>query len=215
MSEMVLRTFNSKKNMVRLISVDTEDGQQTLVAKTFSDIDMLKKESEISKTLTLAGLRTPQFMSADGDTIFYEYINSDNLCDILFEAEKKGDSGLYKAFRLTIDWLIVFFYTTGFIMNDVNLRNFLYDGRQITGVDFEESAAGIPERDFGKLLAFTLTYEPEFTHVKKSLVQETIAYIKGKESFNTELVDIYLNKELRAIRQRRNGVVNEKAYTGV
>ena len=72
-----------------------------------------------------------------------------------------------------VAWLVKFYHLTGYIMTDVNLRNFLYDATTQTmyGLDFEECMEGDAIKEAAKLAAYILQYSPEKTPAKIKIAE--------------------------------------------
>jgi len=211
----VLHKFKSRKNDVYLVKTEGADGScAEYVHKIFRSAEAASKEARLLKELKNGGLNVPHVYYAGGTSIVMEYIRGIVLCDKISEIEKA--SGTQEAqseeeariiTRELSSWLRSF-YAYGkaagcsLILGDVNLRNFIFDGR-VWGIDFEEVKTGIIEEDIGKICAFLLTYNPAFTPWKRRFAVSLLEGLSGEITFDMGIVREEFKKELDSIEKRR------------
>ncbi len=103
------------------------------------------------------------------------------------------------------------------ILNDINLRNFII-GSRLYRVDFEEWTEGCVEEDFGKFIAFILTYDPVFSDWKIKITQKLIKYIYDFFYIDRSKLKTEINKGFQSIKRRRNlhpGIFNQKKINDI
>jgi tRNA A-37 threonylcarbamoyl transferase component Bud32 len=167
------------------------------------------------------GINVPQIIWHDGRTIIMEYIQGILLADLLNDQEADRDlwiSELAKWLR-QLHGLIDVSYEVCLSMSDLNLRNFIFDGRKFYGIDFEDICFYPPERDLGVICAFILNNDPMFEQWKYqvcgSLIRayETAPGGRSHARLDHEAISYYLLEELKDAAQRREGqraVLNAK-----
>jgi len=153
------------------------------------------------------GVYVPKVISRENNLIAMEYIEGVTLTDFIELAETDTVS-LYPnivAERLA-DWFTAFYdaLPQGCIRGDVNCRNFIVtpDGN-IAGVDFEEAYFGEREADLGRLIAFILTYTPQYTDYKKRLADILCEKFTARFDLDPVLVLQENNLELEDMIRRR------------
>ena len=158
--------FVSKKNTVVL-----RDG---LVEKSFSSDTSAVFEAQALRHLQTSGVRVPKVIEQSGCVLKLEYIPGETLPDFIERLETSSwtRQEICTAADAVINWLNEFYRAvdtdkTGEIRGDVNGRNYIFDGVNCIGVDFEESIHGEKEQDIGLQIAFILNYDPPDTLVKK------------------------------------------------
>jgi len=157
--------------------------------------------------LYCGGVFVPKLIAYKNDLLTMEYIESVTLTDFIEaqETETALLSANIIAGRLT-DWFEAFYSAApkGNIRGDVNCRNFLVTNENfIAGIDFEKSHTGSRETDLGKLLAFILTYRPEYTVYKKVLTNLIYKKFIVRFDLDPALVSFAMDCELNDIFVRR------------
>lgn len=90
-----------------------------------------------------------------------------------------------------------------FLKGDCNLRNFIWNGREIYGLDFEEPRMGDPCEDLGEICFFLLTNSPPLTPLRLEMVDW---FLKSyEESSETKIRNIsdFIAKSARKAYKRR------------
>jgi tRNA A-37 threonylcarbamoyl transferase component Bud32 len=213
------KQFASKRNDVYLVSAVCDgSGTQRFVVKEYREqADTVTKEAFLLKALYTKGVSVPRLYYKGNRCIVVEHINGTPLLDVMTDAEYfaresmdyinlKGIAthvarwldGFYKAIaeitgRDTILW-------------DINLRNFLV-GYKLYGIDFEDCREGAIEEDIGRLIAFSITYEPAFTQYKMKFAKGIYDAMGELRPLNRDKVMNEVIKELDAIRERRDIVI--------
>ena len=159
--------FKSKRNAVRL-------NAHNIVEKHHKDSTAAKFESKRLVLLHDKGLAVPKLLSVKDNVIEMEYVQAITLPDLIDTWEETPDlNAQTRATVSIVNWLEKYYE----IMNpetrgDINGRNFLFDGKQVWGVDFEESGYSTIVEDIGLLLAYILTYSPKFTSIKEAFANQ-------------------------------------------
>jgi hypothetical protein len=194
------RCFQSRRNKVCLIH-----GQKGLVIrKEYRDLDALITEQRTLSLLRAQGIDSlPQVLWKEGRRLYLSYLPGENYADLAAAAEGDAKVPLSAAMEVLCDWIFHFSAVTGCLRGDVNLRNFLYDGRVCRSVDFEEPLVSGPvEEDLGRILSYLFTYLPALTPVKLEAGKAFLrrAALRGANLENLE--SAYL-RELDAMYLRR------------
>ena len=173
-SDFSMMYFKSKRNAVRL-------NAHNIVEKQHKDSTAAKFESKRLALLHDKGLAVPKLLSVKDNVIEMEYVHAKTLPDMIETWEAKPDPiAQARAAVSLVVWLEKYYE----IMNpetrgDINGLNFLFDGKEVVGVDFEEQGHGTIAEDVGLLLAYILTYSPEFTQIKKAFANQIAHYASG------------------------------------
>jgi tRNA A-37 threonylcarbamoyl transferase component Bud32 len=165
----------------------------------------------ILNTLKRRGVNVPQIIWHDQRFIVMQYIQGILLTDLLTDLEadrvlwiNELARWLYKLHGI-IDDLGEFCLC----MSDLNLRNFIFDGREFYGVDFENICFYPPERDIGVICAFILNNDPMFEQWKYSICSslirayETAHGCRRMTKLDHQAIRHYLIEELNVAAQRR------------
>ncbi|MFZ5973997.1 MAG: hypothetical protein ACOYU3_01130 [Bacillota bacterium] len=196
--------FKSKQNDVSLVADETLP-EGICIEKRFYDRVKKQKEIKINGRVQSSGLAAPRVLGKSKDTIRYEYIEGKTLCALLDEAEASDcETQILPAFFRLCDWLRTFQSATGMIFFDINLRNFIVSNGELYGFDYEDARSGRIETDFGRLLAFILTYDPAFSVLKMQLCRRLLRYISEDAGINEATVLSEMKNELETMKTRRS-----------
>ena len=150
----------SRRNLVRTVSWNG----RTAVRKLFENPGDWQCELELLRMLSGKACAPAVLTSAPG-IILTEYLPHPTLLDELERQEREGfSSAPWLALRR---WLEDVQALTGFLPGDGNLRNFLWDGERIHGLDFEGYSPAEPSEALAQIAAFILEYNPRGTAVKQ------------------------------------------------
>ena len=173
------RQLKSKKNTVAFIMYN----YKPIVIKSYSPgfIKNMETEYKILNKVTKESFKIniPTLYNYDikNNFILMNYINGNNLCDIIND-EKTSINEKNKIMILLAEWLKnyhnYFKKSKNFtIRGDSILRNFIYSDK-IIGLDFEETRIGKPEEDIAELCSSILTTNPMFEPYKFQLCKTLI-----------------------------------------
>lgn len=139
--------------------------------------------------------------------LLYRWLAGTPLADLLEAAEEApaDEARFREALPALRRWLAGFYAACpGTVLGDAHLRNFLLSpAGELAGVDFECCHPGAPEEDIARLTAFTLTYDPPLTPVKRRLAACLLAECSRGLGLRRELLADGLAKELAGICRRR------------
>lgn len=162
-------------------------------------------------TLKRYGLNVPEIIWHDSRFMIMQYIQGTLLTDLLTSPGENQELWINQL----AGWLKKLH---GFInsssrvclcKSDLNLRNFIFDGREFYGLDFEDVCFYPPERDLGGICAFILNNDPMFERWKyricSSLIRayETVPVNSFFTELDREAIWYYLIEELKAAASRR------------
>ncbi len=214
--------FYSKKNDVIWIKTYDEKGQRKdVVVKQYKQSNWsCNKEEDILKHLKEAGLAVPEVYFKSNNLIIMEHIQGEVLLDTILRQENNMTEGP-RAYPNQIVWELTHWLSNfykimkkwskrDYVKGDMNLRNFIY-GDKLYGIDFENSRTGYMEKDVGKLSAFILTYNPEFTQYRINFTNELIMSLREVLPLNEELAIQEMRLELNEISKRRNVQFSEES----
>ena len=206
--------FKSKKNEVRLYNGIIEKHHTLPEAAAF--------EANMLKSLRAKGLAVPRVLSVENNLIKMEYIEGRTLPDLIDDLENEGHSisDVEKIAKAVITWLSEFYIAidtrrTGKGREDINGRNFIFDGEKIWGIDFEEESLDrlpspaektefdVIEKDIARLMAFVLNYDPPNTHLKIELSNSILSFAEAILSVNAETVLRRCQQETDVLLSRR------------
>lgn len=181
--------YFSRRNHVELIS--------GIIIKQFSDSAQCAREADMLLLLAANNVLVPKVLQITEFELKLEYIDAPNYVDLI-------DTLTREQATVLCEWMIKFREVTGCLRGDVNLRNFLYINGQCWGIDFEDACrTGEIEIDFGRLLAFSATYSPEFSENKANAVRRLyLAFMEN--GAKKDLLHIWYLNEIHAMKMRRN-----------
>lgn len=158
--------YKSRRNCVRRIQA----GDGFIVQKQYQDETSCRNELRIYNLLQGTPLACAEVLRAEDLQICMTRLPGKNLVDILEDQEQSGIIQ-WTIWKKLVDWLLSFHQTTGLVMTDVNLRNFLYASETDTlyGVDFEECGEGNFVSVAALLAAYIRNYAPQNTPVKQKI----------------------------------------------
>ena len=200
------KVLSSKRNRVLLMT----DREPPVIIKRFDEQACLEKELYMQRRLKAEGLYVSAANRTDDYTLELEYIPGITALEYFENREADGNTfgeGDREVCELLAVWLRDFYSAAGkdVCINDMNLRNFIYqpEKNRIVGVDFECCGEGSRVRDAGVLLAYILTYNPEYTSYKLAMVGYLRGLLADKLGISEEEIEKECLKELESIKQRR------------
>lgn len=168
MAERMLTEYKSRRNSAVLMQ--TEAGR--FVKKTFADAGAFQKELHIYSLLEGKRLPCAKVIAAENNALILSELPGQTLLECLEQQEGTGQP-VWEIWEKLVAWMITFWRLTGFVMTDVNLRNFLYDEKTKTlyGLDFEACSAGSIVTAIAGVAAYIRTYKPDNTWLKQEISQ--------------------------------------------
>lgn len=172
------RLLPGKRNLVLLLT----NRERPAVIKSYMDERDLETELSMLEKLRCTGLPVPEVKRTGPRTLEHDYLPGVTALSLFENLESGG--GIFgdndkKYCDILCKWLGEFYSVAGeeVRLNDMNLRNFIYqpERERFVGVDFESCGKGGRGRDAGALLAYILTYDPGFTDYKRAMAE----YMRG------------------------------------
>lgn len=172
------------------------------IMKKYSDKELMEKEYKNIKMLENMSIPVPAIAFKTHESLFLEYIQG-RLVGDLVEREDQGD---------WIDQLALWmaklhkikYKDESLLKIDVNLRNFIYSGNKIYGLDFEEFGYGDPRRDLANICFFILTNRPSFTAAKHRIMRRFLESYERYSGIKLAKMGKYLCLSKKESKIRRN-----------
>ena len=201
MAEQRLRSYQSRRNRAELFQ--TLDGQ--FVRKTFCDEASFEKELQIYRLLQDTPLPCAKVLRTEENALVLTRLPGQTLVECLEQQEQTGVMDR-EVWRKLAAWLADFHRHTGFVMTDVNLRNFLYDSQTKTlhGLDFEECDTGSKQLCAARVLAFLLSYRPQNTRMKQDISMYLMQLFTQQWGLDSDLLFGEVLRQKAVLRNRRN-----------
>lgn len=177
--------FPSRRNLVRTV----EWNGCTAVRKLFASPEDWQQELAVLHALAGHDL-CPKILASVPGVLLLEYVASPTLLDELERQEQEGFSAApWLALRR---WLERVHQQTGLCPGDGNLRNFLWSGFLIHGVDFEGYRPAPLNDALAEIAAYIIEYSPRNTCVKQQASR--ILYGGSIDSARQNLLDRRMQK---------------------
>lgn len=194
--------YKSRRNSVSLVQTDAG----RFVIKTFSEEESFQKESQIYSLLQDKALPCAKVIKAENKTLVLSELPGQTLVECLEQQERTGVP-VWEVWEKLVAWLTAFQQHTGFVMPDVNLRNFLYDEKTKTlyGLDFEECSRCSMVIPAASVAAFIRTYKPENTPLKQEISNYVLKLFA--QNCEMEVEDLFLEsarQEAKILVRRKN-----------
>lgn len=156
--------FSSRRNLVRTVKWNG----QTAVRKLFDSPEDWLAERQMLFRLS-GKISAPRLLASVPGALLMEYLPFPTLLDELERQEREGFcTAPWHALR---EWLESAHALTGLCPGDGNLRNFLWDGARIHGIDFEGYRPAPLADSLVQIAAYILEYTPQGTPVKHQAAQ--------------------------------------------
>lgn len=217
------KRFSRRNNVYFVEAVTTGNMSKMYIIKEHVN-GSAGNEVFILNGLNKQGINVPEVIWHDNNIIIMPYIQGELLADLLV------DLAVDEEFWITelAKWLHKLHGCMNInsrvclCMSDLNLRNFIFDGREFFGLDFESVCFYPPERDLGGICAFILNNDPMFVNWKYRICN---SLIKAYEALTGDRLDhkaiwYYLIEELKAAAGRRekqrhflNAKIEELSYS--
>ncbi len=203
-AERVLCKYKSRRNNTYLIQSETD----CYVSKRFLTMEGFRRELEVYKLLRDRGLPSAQVAAVLDMQLLLTKLPGSDLVDCL-ERQERSQYPKWLLWEKLVDWQLRFHEITGFVMTDVNLRNFLYDdqAKVLYGVDFEECTRGSLFESAAKTAAFIRTYDPENTPMKQNISKFVLQRFAQSCGFEMDLLFRESKRqELLLLERRKNKI---------
>lgn len=153
MTEKTIEKFRSKKNSVYLV----EKQGQRLIKKVYDSAQSL--EIERKELALLAGLRVPEIVRSERNTLYLSYIEGALLLD---EFLNRSTNDLPQLAKSLADFLLAYYRRRGAGIADANFRNFIIKDGECYGIDFDEPPQGDLKECAARFAAFCFLYTVSF-----------------------------------------------------
>ena len=202
MAAQILGKYKSRRNSACLIQTDAG----RFVIKTFSAEESFQNELQIYRLLQGTDLPCAKVIKVNHNTLVLSELPGKNLVECLEEQEQMG-LPIWDVWEKLVEWLTAFQRHTGFVMTDVNLRNFLYDEKTKTlyGLDFEECGACSMIIPAARVAAYIRTYKLENTLLKQEISQYILTLFA--QNCRMEVDSLFLEskrQETKILERRKN-----------
>jgi len=225
----ILEKFKSKRNKVYKVKICNSAENETAIMKSYSagskdisekeykngkrnqifvmkkysvdDISILEREYKNIKMLQKSGISVPQIIFKSDNSLFFEYIRGELIGDLV---ERQCMGSWIDKFALWLVNLHKLSDKSGKLLKmDVNLRNFIYSGDKIYGLDFEAISYGDIRTDLGNICFFILTNTPSFTKEKHIIMRRFLQSYEKYSGSELKEMDKYLLKSKAEAKIRR------------
>ena len=193
----MLRVFPSRRNRVCLMSGC--DG--AVVEKTLASAGDAAREAAVYRALEGSGVRTAALLHQQGERLRLSFVAGEDYLTLLERQEREGVSP--EPWVALMDWIDAFHRATGLVQRDMNLRNFLWDGGEAVGLDFEDCGPGQAMAMPAQLAAFVLLYDPPHTRAKRRIAACIQDDALRRWGFGKREYAAQLALEQEKLRQRR------------
>ena len=165
-------------------------------------------EADMINRLYRCGVRVPRLISCKDDWLAMDYVESRTLVEYIDSCEIGAERVPHETIIDNVSVWFESFYDAvqnGIIRGDVNCRNFLLTPNgSVFGVDFEGPFIGKREDDLGRILAYILTYKPQYTPFKTRFADMLCRAFNKRFNLELNLVAIATDKEIGDMAVRRD-----------
>jgi len=176
------------KNKVELIKIHTLDENKYYIKKSISNHKKMSKEIDVLNYLKRKNLTVPEVLFQFENSYTREYIEGETLYSLLNNLEENQKKKFMYSKNMVIivdflDWLDCFY-------------NFIYNNKNIYGLDFESCKIGEKEKDIGKFLSNLLNKSNPFTNWKSRFTRQVLKTMP-EYGYNLSLVKKEIYKGLK------------------
>ena len=193
-------TFFSRRNAVCLLY----HKGTPFIRKTFEDPCVQRTEVQCYHLLRQKEITVPSLLLQTENTIYLSYIPGRTALEILEEAEQSRSFDPTQ-WKQLVRWCCAFYAQSKLCLVDPNLRNFIYSPVQKDwyGIDFESCHPGDFRKDFAKLIAYLLLYDPRESETKGEIAQLLTASFCASTSISIEQFQGFVQAEKETLLLRR------------
>lgn len=194
-----LRRFESHRNDVYLAYYRNHHG----VIKIYRDPGTCCSEESTLNILNQCNVRAPRVDWKHENVLIEEFIEGETIGNLIHRGSTSWTEPLAEWFaslhRIKEDG-------RSFLKGDCNLKNFIFDGTYVHGIDFEKKIYGDPSDDLGRLFFFIMDSQSTITHMEKTRLIETflLTYETSfKEHVDRRVLRNAFHDEMKNARLRR------------
>ena len=207
----ILRKFTSKRNDVFL----AEDENVRFVIKRYAGAEDAETEKAVYDRLQGSEVRTPRLLSSDKCELKLSYVEGVTFTELLERQERAGSPD-FEPWEKLVNWLCCFYGSTGLIMGDCNLRNFILDAQgRVCGIDFEQCREGSLASMAGAVCAFVELYDPQETPLKMSVSHFLQEVFSENAGISAQKLAEETERRRRMLAERREHKMLDAAFSAV
>jgi tRNA A-37 threonylcarbamoyl transferase component Bud32 len=211
----ILEEFKSYKNQVHKVKTSANNYYVLKIYENnFKNLNSLTEAVNLKK-LDFKGITVPEvfYKSSPDDPADYlllEHVPGITLSHLLEELDWDKDDEIndFKQCLASLgEWMASLHEIKenngSFLKGDCNLRNFIWNGKKICGLDFEESTIGDPCQDLGEICFFLLTNSPPLTPLRMEMVDWFLKSYKEFSGTKVRNISDFTAKSARKAYGRR------------
>lgn len=211
----ILEEFKSFKNQVFKVKTSSNNYYVLKIYQNDLNSYNLLTEAVNLKKLVFKCVNVPEvfYKSSPNDPVDYlllEYVPGITISHLLEELDWDRDDRIneFKQCLASLgEWMASLHEIKGnngsFLKGDCNLRNFIWNGKVICGLDFEESSFGDPCEDLGEICFFLLTNSPPLTPLRLEMVDWFLeSYAESSEAKIRNISDFIARSAKKAYKRR-------------
>lgn len=200
MNTKILLQYKSRRNCAQLIQTDDD----ILIRKMYQQPKSYRQELQAYELLQGSSIPHAELVCSREQLLMLTLLPGRDLVEILEQQETTGVVN-WTVWDKLADWLSEFYRVTGLVMQDVNLRNFLYDDQTGTlyGLDFEECGKGDPLFMAALLAAYIQTYAPENTPLKQEISDYVLQSFSRQLGIPFQALTLETKKQEAFLHRRR------------
>jgi tRNA A-37 threonylcarbamoyl transferase component Bud32 len=211
----ILEEFKSFKNQVFKVKIPTNKYYVLKIYQNDSKNHNSLTEAVNLKKLDFKGINVPEvfYKSSPDDSVDYlllEYVPGTTIAHLLGELDWDSDDEInkFKQCLTSLGQWMAYLHEIkenngSFLKGDCNLRNFIWNGREICGLDYEESIMGDPGKDLGEICFFLLTNSPPLTPLRMEMVDWFLKSYKESSEAKIRNISDFIAKSARKAYIRR------------
>lgn len=202
MIKKMLHQYQSRRNCACLLETDIG----VIIQKQYHQESAYRRELLVYEKLRTSDLPHARILQSGDMTICLANLPGKTLLEVLESQEAFGHVEK-TVWQKLADWMVEFSRVTGFVMTDVNLRNFLWEEESETvyGLDFEECAEGELITSAARLAAYIRTYTPEQTPVKQKIAKIVLEEFSRRLGADLQMLFLETEKQEACLKLRRMG----------
>ena len=192
--------FKSRQNCVTPLEYDGKKA----VKKLFSKPERLEAETHVMSALRKAGAAVPAEYGRGNDFVIYEYVEGQTLISQLEALDFSGAiTDSLAAWLVLCSETLKETFGEPYILGDIHLANFIWNGKCVVGFDFEECTPGAFEDDIARLLVFIVTYTPMFSDYELSAAARLLNAVRRLRRLDDAALSDALDNSFSVIFRRR------------
>lgn len=193
--------MKSRRNKV--YKVKFKEVHLPAIMKVYSQKNNLLNEFKNLKKMSKAGLNVPELLFKSKNCLILEYIPGNSVNDLT----ERQDLGIW--IEELANWMAklhrIKSYEKSLLKSDSNLRNFIFNGRNLYGLDFEEMRYGDLREDLADICFFLLTNFPSFTNQKRIMIERFLDAYEKYGDTKLDNMEYFISKSAEeSMKRRRN-----------